>query len=411
MSEIINIAESVEARVGVISQRIGRISVSQTLAMNERSQQLKAAGVDVINLSVGEPDFETPAHVKLAAKKAIDDNKSFYTPVAGYPELRQEILKKFKRENNLDFELNQIVVSNGAKQALANVILSLINENDEILVPAPYWVSYAEIDNLAHGKNIFLPTTIDNDFKVTPAQVEAAITPRTRIFLFSSPSNPTGSVYSKEELKALAEVFLRHPDIYIISDEIYEHINFVGKHESIAQFSWIKDRVITINGVSKGYAMTGWRIGYMAAPKWIADSCIKLQGQYTSGPCSISQMAAIAALSSPRIYTLGMNAIFKERRDLVINLMRQIPGLRCNVPQGAFYLFPDASSFLNKSYKNRVINDTSDLCLYLLEEGLVSLVPGEAFGAPGFFRMSYAISDNTLEKAIHRIGESLMKLK
>lgn len=395
-----------------VSDRLKRISVSQTLEMADRSIELRENGVDIIDLSIGQPDFKTPAHIKEAAKRAIDKDYTFYTPVAGYKELRQAVVNKFKKENDLDFDISQIVVSNGAKQAIANVIMSLVNENDEILVPVPYWVSYGEIINLAHGKNVFLPTDVEEDYKVSPQQIRNAINENTRIFIFNSPSNPAGSVYSKDELREIAEVISENENLYIISDEIYEHINFSGKHESIAQFDFIKDQVIVINGVSKGYAMTGWRIGYMAAPKWVADNCIKLQGQYTSGASSISQMAALEAISSDdNIYTLGMNAAFKRRRDLIIELISDIKGFRTNIPQGAFYVFPNISEFFGKSDGYIMIKNASDLAMYLLNEAHVAVVPGNAFGDPECIRFSYATSMEKITIAFERIKKALEGLQ
>ncbi|NPA67463.1 MAG: pyridoxal phosphate-dependent aminotransferase [Chlorobi bacterium] len=392
------------------SKRINRISVSQTLEMSKRSRELREKGIDIIDMSVGQPDFPTPPHIKQAAKDAIDNNFTFYTPVAGYSDLRQAIVDKLKNENGLDYETNQIVVTNGAKQALADTILTLINKDDEILVPTPYWVSYAELVNLAEGKKKFIKTSIDNNFKVTAKEIEAAITPRTRILLYSSPSNPAGSVYSKEELKEIAEVIERHENIYVISDEIYEHINFVGKHESIAQFDAIKDRVIIINGMSKGYAMTGWRLGYMAAPKWIADSCIKLQGQYTSGASSISQKAAIAALQGDNLYTMGMNQAFRERRDLIVKLMNEIPGFKTYVPEGAFYIFPDVKSYFGKINNYINIKNASDLSMFLLNEAHVATVPGSAFGDDNCIRFSFALGKSKIEIAMERIKDTLKAL-
>lgn len=394
-----------------LSGRIRRISVSQTLEMSKRSSELKEKGVDIIDLSIGQPDFPTPEHIKKAAIEAIQNDFTFYTQVAGYTKLREAIAAKLKNENGLQYTKDQIVVSNGAKQALANTILTLIDEGDEIIVPTPYWVSYAELDNLANGKNVFIKTTIKNDYKITPEQLEKAITPKTRALLYSSPSNPAGSVYSKSELKALAEVIEKHPKVHVISDEIYEHINYVGKHESIAQFESIKDRVILINGVSKGYSMTGWRLGYMAAPQWIADSCMKLQGQYTSCACSVSQRAAFAALTQDNIYTLGMNAAFKIRRDIMVQHLQEIPGLITNIPQGAFYAFPDASSYFGRSDTYISIKNSSDLSMYLLNEAHVATVPGIAFGNPECIRFSYAASAENINKAMHRIKESLKRIR
>ncbi len=395
-----------------VSDRLKRISVSQTLEMARRSRELREKGVDIIDLSIGQPDFKTPPHIKAAAVRAIENDYTFYSPVAGFKALRQAIVDKFKNENNLEFELSQVVVSNGAKQALANVIMSLVNENDEVLVPVPYWVSYGEIINLAHGKNVFLATDVEDDFKVSPKQIRNAINENTRIFIFSSPSNPAGSVYSKDELYEIAEVISENENLYVISDEIYEHINFSGKHESIAQFDFIKDRVIVINGVSKGYAMTGWRIGYMAGPQWVADNCFKLQGQYTSGASSISQMAALEAISSEdNIYTLGMNAAFKRRRDLIIELISNIKGFRTNIPQGAFYVFPNVSEFFGKSDGYIMIKNASDLAMYLLNEAHVAVVPGSAFGDPECIRFSYAISREKIRIAFERIKNALEGLQ
>jgi len=394
-----------------LSNRIQRISYSQTLEMSRKSMELRKQGIDIINLSIGEPDFQTPVHVKEAAKKAIDDNFSFYAPVAGFQDLREAISKKLKYQNRLNFAPEQIVVSNGAKQALANVVLTLVDQDCEVLIPAPYWNTYAELDNLAHGTNVFLPTTIENNYKVTAQQVEAAITPKTKVFLFSSPSNPAGSVYSKSELKALAEVFARHENIFIISDEIYEHINFVGQHESIAQFEELKNRVIIINGVSKGYAMTGWRVGYIAAPLWIANNCEKLQGQYTSGVCSIAQKAALAAISGDDLYTLGMNELFRRRRDMVMELISDIPGMICNVPDGAFYVFPNVTAFFGKRYENFEINNDQDFSLFLLSKAHVATVPGSAFGIEECIRISYATSNEKIDVAFERIKNAVALLK
>jgi len=394
-----------------VSKRISRISVSQTLAMSQRSSELREKGIDIIDLSIGQPDFQTPAHIKQAAIDAINENYTFYTPVAGFPDLIKAIIQKFKVENNLTYDKSNIMTSNGAKQALANALLTLINEGDEILVPAPYWVSYAEIDNLAHGNNIVIQTSIENNFKVTPEQIEAAITPNTRVLLYSSPTNPSGSVYSFDELKAIAEVIEKHKHIYVISDEIYEQINYTGEHHSIAQFESIKDRVVIINGVSKGYAMTGWRLGYMAAPKWIIDSCKKLQGQYTSGACSISQKAAIAALTGDNVYTLGMNAAFKKRRNVIMKLMSEIPGFITNMPEGAFYIFPKIDSYFGKSDGYISIKNATDLCLYFLNEAHVASVPGDAFGNPECVRFSYAASTDQIIEAMSRISKALERLQ
>ncbi len=394
-----------------VSERLASLSPSETLAMSQKSNELKAQGIDVINLSVGEPDFFTPDHIKEAAKKAIDDNFSFYSPVPGYMDLRKAIVDKLKRENGLDFTTDQIIVSGGAKQSVCNVLLSIIGPGDEVIVPAPYWVSYVEMVKLAEGKNVIISAGIDQDFKITPDQLEAAITPKTKALILCSPSNPTGSVYSKEELKGLADVIAKHPDIIVLADEIYEHINYVGKHESIAQFEAIKDRVVVINGVSKAYAMTGWRIGFIAAPLWIAKACNKLQGQYTSGPCSIAQKASVAAFSGPQECVEEMRQAFLRRRDLVVKLCQDIPGIKINVPQGAFYLFPELDYYFGKSAGDRKINDAGDLAMYLLEVGHVATVGGTAFGAPKCLRFSYATSDENLVEAINRIKTALAALK
>lgn len=394
-----------------VSLRVSSLAISQTLAMSQKSRDLQAQGKDVINLSVGEPDFNTPDHIKEAAIKAINDNFSHYSPVPGYPALLEAISNKLKRENNLDYGKDQIVVSCGAKHSLANIILSLVNKGDEVIVPAPYWVSYVELVKLAEGENVIIQTTIDNDFKITPEQLKNAITAKTKVLFLCSPSNPTGSLYSKDELKAIAEVIANADhDIYIISDEIYEHINFESKHESIAQFDFIKDKVIVVNGVSKGYAMTGWRIGFIAAPVWIAKACNKVQGQVTSGVCSVSQMASVAAFNTESNCIKDMVAAFKRRRDLVVELMKDIEGLKNNVPQGAFYLFPEASSYFGKSDGEIVINNSEDLCMYILEKALVATVPGSAFGSPDYIRFSYAASDEKLVEAIKRMKTVLDKL-
>ncbi len=398
----------------ILSNRILRLSESATLEMTRKSRELKAQGKDIITLSIGEPDFDTPAEIKEAGKNAIDNNITHYPPVPGFPELRQAIADKLKRDNNLDFSASQIVVSNGAKQSLTNIFMVLLNEGDEVIIPSPFWVSYPEMIKMADGTAVFVDAGIDTDFKVTPEQVEAAITPRTKAFLFNSPSNPTGSVYSKEELKALADVFAKYPDIVIVSDEIYELILFEGRHESIAQFENIKDQVIIVNGVSKGFAMTGWRIGYVAAPQFLTDAINKLQGQYTSGAGTISQMAALKAITtdpaaSPELHE--MVATFKERRDLIIGLLSNIPGVKLTTPNGAFYLFPDVSSYYGKSDGETVVNSSGDLCIYLLNKANVALVPGEAFGSPNCVRLSYATSGELIVEAIRRIGKALAELK
>ena len=394
-----------------LSERINRLSESQTIAMARRSRELAAQGVDVISLSLGEPDFPTPEPVKIAAKKAIDDNFSYYTHVSGYQELRQAIANKFKRDNNLDYKADDIVVSTGAKQAIANVVLSLVDPGDEIIIPLPYWVSYIEIIKLAEGVPVLINTKLENDFKVSAEEVQRHITPKTRMFIFSSPCNPTGTVYSREELRALAEVFRPYPELYIISDEIYEHINFVGEHASMAEFDFIRDRVITVNGVSKGYAMTGWRVGYIGAPGWIAKACDKMQGQITSATCSIAQKATHAAVELDPIITYPMRDEFKKRRDLVLELMNDIPGMKTNVPQGAFYVFPDVSYYFGKSDGNVTISNATDLCMYLLDKAHVAIVPGAAFGNDNHIRFSYATSEIKLREALRRMNEALGKLK
>ena len=394
----------------ILSNRINSLSESQTLAMARLSRELIAEGKDIISLSIGEPDFDTPNFIKEAAKKAINENYSHYTPVPGYIELRQAISKKFKRDNNLDYSPEQIVVSTGAKHALTNLALSILNPGDEVLLPSPYWVSYLEMIKIAEATPVTITTNIENDFKVTPAQIEAAITPKTRMIWFSTPCNPSGSVYTKEELKAIADVIVKYPNIFIVSDEIYEHINFLSKHESIAQFDFIKDQVITVNGVSKGFAMTGWRIGYIAAPKWIADGCIKMQGQFTSGTCSIAQKAAQAAIEADASVTDEMLKAFKNRRDLVLKLMGKIPGLKLNEPKGAFYVFPDVTNFFGKTDGETVINNSADLSMFILNKGLVALVSGDAFGNPDCIRLSYAASEATLTEAIKRIKTALATL-
>ena len=394
-----------------LSNRLNSLSPSATLAMSQKSAELKAQGVDVINLSVGEPDFNTPDHIKEAAKKAIDDNYSRYSPVPGYPDLRNAIVRKLKNENGLDFTAAQISCGNGAKQCVCNTVLVLVNPGDEVIVPAPYWVSYTEMVKLAEGTPVIVHAGIEQDFKITPAQLEAAITPKTKALILCSPSNPTGSVYSKEELAGLAAVLAKHPQVFVIADEIYEHINYVGKHESIAQFAEIRDRVVIINGVSKAYAMTGWRIGFVAGAEWIVKAVNKLQGQYTSGPCSVSQKAAEAAYNGPQEPVEEMRQAFERRRDLIVKLTKEVPGLEVNVPDGAFYLFPKCSSFFGKSFGERKINNADDLAMYLLEEGHVACVSGAAFGDPNCFRMSYATSDENIVEAIRRIKEALGKLK
>jgi len=394
-----------------LSDRINLISESQTIAMARKSRELKAQGIDIISLSLGEPDFATPEVVKQAAIKAINDNFSYYTHVSGYVELREAIAKKFKRDNNLDYTADDIVVSTGAKQSIANAVLCLINPGDEVIIPAPFWVSYLEILKLAGGVPIIIDTTIENDFKITAEELKAHITPKTRMMMFSTPCNPTGSVYSKQELRAIADVVKQHDELYIMSDEIYEHINFVGGHESMAQFPDIKDRVITINGVSKGFAMTGWRGGIMAAPKWIAQACDKMQGQFTSGTCSITQKAMHAAMELPAESTHYMRDAFLKRRNLVLELMKEIPGLKTNVPDGAFYVYPEVSALFGKSYNGFTINNATDLSMYLLDVAHVALVPGAAFGDDKYIRFSYATSEDKLTEALRRMKEAIEKLK
>ncbi len=394
-----------------VSARLAALAPSQTLAMSQKSNELRAQGVDVINLSVGEPDFYTPDHIKMAAKKAIDDNFSFYSPVPGYMDLRKAICAKLKNENALDFTPDQIVVSTGAKQALCNAILAIINPGDEVIVPAPYWVSYVEMVKLAEGKNVIVEAGIEQNFKITPAQLEAAITPKTRMLVLCSPSNPTGSVYSHDELQALAKVLERYPNVLVLADEIYEHINYVGAHQSMAQFPELEGRVIIINGVSKAYAMTGWRIGFLAAPLWIAKACSKLQGQYTSGASSIAQKAAVAAFSGDQSCVEEMRKAFERRRDLIFRLVSEIPGMKVNKPDGAFYLFPDVSSYFGKSYDKYKIETSSDLAMYLLEVAHVASVAGDAFGSPLCLRFSYATSDDKLVEAMNRVRRALELLK
>ena len=394
-----------------LSKRVISLAESQTIGMSKLSRELTSQGIDIVNLSLGEPDFVTPLHIREAAKKAIDDGFTFYPPIAGFAELRKAISEKFKRENNLDFSPQQVIISTGAKQSIANVVLSIIDPGDEVIIPLPYWVSYIEIVKLAEGKTVAVNTSIESDFKITPAQLEAAITPLTKLFIFSSPCNPTGTVYTKDELQGLAEVFKKHPNVYILSDEIYEHINFMGKHESIAQFDYLKDRMIVVNGVSKSFAMTGWRIGYIGAPKIIADACEKIQGQFTSGASSISQKAAEAALNLDLQPTLEMKSAFRRRRDLVLSLMKTIPNIKVNKPEGAFYVFPDVSAYYSKSFEGKKINNSTDLCMYLLHHGNVSLVPGDAFGDKNCLRFSYAASDEKLIEAIKRIKAALLLLR
>lgn len=395
-----------------LSDRINKISESQTIAMARKSRELKANGIDIISLSLGEPDFNTPDVIKEAAKKAIDDNFSYYTHVSGYLELREAICKKFKRDNGLDYSPDEIVVSSGAKQSIANAVLCIVNPGDEVIIPAPFWVSYLEILKLAEGKPVMIDTTIESDFKMSPEQLEKSITSKTRLIMLSTPCNPTGSVYNREELRALAQVIIKYPELYVISDEIYEHINFIGGHQSFAQFDFIKERVITINGVSKGFAMTGWRGGIMAAPKWIAQACDKIQGQFTSATSSITQKAMHKAMELDfDTYIKPMRDAFLKRRDLVLRLMREIPGLKTNVPQGAFYVYPEVSYYFGKKYKEYLILNATDLTLYLLDEGHLALVPGAAFGEDRYIRFSYATNEENLIEALKRMKDALSKLK
>jgi len=393
-----------------VSARIANLAISETLAMSQKSNELKAQGINVINLSVGEPDFYTPEHIKEAAKKAIDENFSFYSPVPGYLSLRQAICKKLETENGLSYKPEQIICSNGAKQAVCNAILSVVNPGEQVIIPAPCWVSYIEMVKLAEGESYVIHTGIEQDFKITPAELEAAINPKTRAIILCAPSNPTGSVYSKAEMKALADVLAKYPNIIIIADEIYEHINYTGKHESIAQFDNVRDRVVIINGVSKAYAMTGWRLGWMAAPQWIASACNKLQGQYTSGASSIAQKAAEAAYLCDQQCVEDMRQAFMRRRDLIVKLASEIEGFKVNKPEGAFYLFPECSYYLGKSYNGKLINTSADLAMFLLEEGHVACVGGLAFEAPDYIRFSYATSDENIIEAMKRVKNTLAKL-
>ena len=396
-----------------LSNRLQRLAPSATLAMSQKSSEMKAQGIDVINMSVGEPDFNTPEHIKQAAKLAIEENYSRYSPVPGYPDLRQAIARKLERENHLSYTPAEILVSNGAKQSVCNTVLALVNPGEEVIIPAPHWVSYPQMVKLAGGEPVIVEATFEQNFKMTPEQLEAAITPKTRMIILCSPSNPTGSVYNKEELRALADIILKHDDLFVLADEIYEHINYVGHHESIAKFPGMKERAIIVNGVSKAYAMTGWRIGYIAAPEWIVKGCNKLQGQYTSGPCSVSQKAAEFAYTQSQECVEEMRKAFERRRDLIVALARQIPGLEVNVPEGAFYLFPKCSSFYGSKVGStgRTITGSTDLAMYLLDEAHVATVGGDAFGDPDCFRMSYATSDDNIREAMRRIGEALAKLK
>lgn len=393
-----------------ISERLASLSPSATLAMAQKSNELKAKGIDVISLSVGEPDFNTPEHIKEAAKAAIDNNFSFYSPVTGFLELRNAICEKLKKENNLTFTANQIVCSNGAKQSLCNVLLSIVGKGDEVIIPAPYWVSYPEMVKIADGTNVIINSTIESDFKITAQQLKNAITPKTKVLILCSPSNPTGSVYTFDELKSIVDVLIKYPNIIILSDEIYEHINYLDRHVSIAEFPEVFDRTVIVNGVSKGYAMTGWRLGWIAAPKWIADACNTLQGQYTSNASTIAQKAAEAAYKGDQQCVEDMRIAFERRKNLVVKMVREIPGLKVNDPKGAFYVFPDCSSYFGKSYNGNTINNPEDLALYLLSEAHVACVGGTDFGAPNCIRMSYATSDEKLVEAFSRIKTALAKL-
>ncbi len=393
-----------------LSARLNRLAPSATLVMSQKSSEMKAQGIDVINLSVGEPDFNTPDAIKELAKQAIDENYSRYSPVPGYPSLRKAISEKLKNENRLEYSPNEILVSNGAKQCVCNAIMALVDDGEEVIIPAPYWVSYPQMVKLAGGEPVVVPTGFGQNFKMTAQQLEAAITPKTRMLILCSPSNPTGSVYTKEELRAIADVVLAHDDLFVLADEIYEHINYTGHHESIGQFDGMKERAIIINGVSKAYAMTGWRIGFMAAPEWIVKGCNKLQGQYTSGACSVSQKAAEAAYVLPQDCVEEMRQAFERRRDLIVALAKDIPGLEVNVPEGAFYLFPKCDSFFGKSDGTTTITSSTDLALYLLDRAHVATVAGDAFGDPECFRMSYATSDTNIREAMRRIKEALAAL-
>ena len=394
-----------------LSDRLNRLAPSATLAMSQKSSEMKAQGVDVINMSVGEPDFMTPEPIKEAGKKAIDDNFSKYSPVPGYPALRNAISKKLKAENSLDYAASEIIVGTGGKQGVCNAIMALVNPGDEVIIPAPYWVSYPQMVKLAGGNPVIISAGIEQDFKITADQLEASITPKTKMIILCSPSNPTGSVYTKAELDELAKVVISHEDVFVLSDEIYEHINYIGKHASIAACPNMKERTIICNGVSKAYAMTGWRLGWVAAPEWIVKGLNKLQGQYTSGTSSVSQMAALAAYEGDQQCVEDFRKAFQRRRDLIVNLAKGIPGLEVNIPQGAFYLFPKCSSFFGKSNGKYTINNSTDFAMYLLEEGHVATVGGDDFGSPDCFRMSYATSDDNIKEALRRIKEVLSKLK
>ncbi len=393
-----------------LAKRIANLDESATIRMAQLSRELKRQGKDIIDLSLGEPDFITPLHIREAAKKAIDDGYTHYTPVAGYLDVRETISRKFKRDNNLDYSPDEIVISTGAKQSIINAVLCLVNPGDEVILPKPFWVSYGAMAQLAEGKIVEIPTSIETDFKITPEQLENAITPKSKLIIFSSPCNPTGTVYTKGELYELALVVAKHKDLYIISDEIYEHINFLSHHESIAQFDFIKDRVITVNGLSKAFAMTGWRLGYIGAPKWIAKACDKIQGQYTSATCSITQRATIAALDGDLKPTMEMKAAFLRRRDLVYKLLSEIEGIKINIPHGAFYFFPEISNYFGTTYNDQVIRTADDLAMYLLHEANISVVTGSAFGDDNCIRLSYATSDDKLIEAMRRMKSALEKL-
>ena len=394
-----------------LSNRLNRLQPSATLAMSQKSSELKASGIDIINLSIGEPDFNTPDSVKDAAHQAIDDNYSHYSPVPGYPVLRKAIVEKLKRENGLDYSESQILCSNGAKQSVCNAIMALVDDGDEVIIPAPYWVSYPQMVKLAGGEPVFVEATIEQNFKITPAQLEASITPRTRLLILCSPSNPTGAVYNAQELEALAEVLKKHEDVIVLSDEIYEHINYIGSHASIAQVDGMKERTVIINGVSKAYAMTGWRIGFIAGPEWIVKGCNKLQGQYTSGPCSVSQIAAAEAFSGDQQCVEEMRQAFERRKNLIVELTRQIPGFEVSVPDGAFYIFPRISQFFGKQYEGSVINTSTDFAMFLLQIGHVATVGGDAFGSPNCIRLSYATSEDNIREAMKRISKTVALLK
>ena len=394
-----------------LSNRLNRLQPSATLAMSQKSSELKASGIDIINLSIGEPDFNTPDSVKDAAHQAIDDNYSHYSPVPGYPVLRKAIVEKLKRENGLDYSESQILCSNGAKQSVCNAIMALVDDGDEVIIPAPYWVSYPQMVKLAGGEPVFVEATIEQNFKITPSQLEAAITPRTRLLILCSPSNPTGAVYNAQELEALAEVLKKHEDVIVLSDEIYEHINYIGSHASIAQVDGMKERTVIINGVSKAYAMTGWRIGFIAGPEWIVKGCNKLQGQYTSGPCSVSQIAAAEAFSGDQQCVEEMRQAFERRKNLIVELTRQIPGFEVSVPDGAFYIFPRISQFFGKQHEGSVINTSTDFAMFLLQIGHVATVGGDAFGSPNCIRLSYATSEDNIREAMKRISKTVALLK